>query len=162
MDDKDIYENKVIWNFHCKAAKFWVEYGRFNMEAAAMDVLFCRLLKRRSMGKLFGGDSGPSAGDIQRAEEAAFRKESERLRIQEQKLRQRESDETIQGEGVSTAGSITIGSDAEQTNTGGDKVRSIDRGPEAEILSDDPSRWSPARVNQAFADMRQTGLRLRV
>ena len=61
------------------------------------------------MGDLF--DSGPSAGDIRRAEEAAFEKEAARLRLQEQKMRQRKSKETMQGEGVATPGDVTLGTD---------------------------------------------------
>jgi hypothetical protein len=74
------------------------------------------------MGGLFGGDSGPSAGDIQRAEEAAFKKETERLRIQEQKLRRRESEETMQGVGVATPGNIELGTDKEDLTTGAERV----------------------------------------
>jgi hypothetical protein len=55
LDDEDIYENRAIWNFRCKAAKFWVKYGRFNVEAAAMDG--CSILPIAEVtekGKLFG------------------------------------------------------------------------------------------------------------
>ena len=40
---EDIYGNEVIRKFRCKAAKILVKYDRFNVEAAAMDILFCRL-----------------------------------------------------------------------------------------------------------------------
>jgi hypothetical protein len=94
--------------------------------------------------------SGPSSGDIRRAEEAAFKKEATRLRIEEQKLRQRESEETIQGEGIATTGAITIGSDAEQTATGGDEVQSIARGEEPVTEQD---RWK-----EQIQAWRNTGL----
>lgn len=73
---------------------------------------------------------GPSKGDIYRSEQAAFKREAERLRIEEQKLRQRESDETIQGEGIATTGAVSIGNDTEQTATGGESIEAINRGPE--------------------------------
>jgi hypothetical protein len=103
-------------------------------------------------------DSGPSAGEIQRAETAAFNREADRLRLEEQKLRQRETEETMQGEGISSSGSITIGSDEEQTNTGGTRVQSIDRGPEVE----DPWETDKNVISTAIKSMKLTGLGIRL
>ena len=104
------------------------------------------------MGGLFGGDSGPSAGDIQRAEEAAFKKETERLRIQEQNLRQRESEEITQGQGVATTGAITLGDDAVQTVKGGDKLKSIARGDEPDLKTQ-----TQTEVEKLIAQWTRTG-----
>ena len=77
------------------------------------------------MGSLF--DSGPSAGDIRRSEEKARVKEEARLRLQEQKLRRRESAETMQGAGIATPESVTLGTDIAGTETGLEQVESIAR-----------------------------------
>lgn len=68
------------------------------------------------MGGLF--DSGPSAKDIKKAEDKAFAEESVRLRLAEKKLRQRESSETIQGQGIATPGNVELGTDLDEQNTG--------------------------------------------
>jgi hypothetical protein len=77
------------------------------------------------MGSLF--DSGPSAGDIRRSEEKARVKEEARLRLQEQKLRRRESAETMQGAGIATPESVTLGTDIAGTETGLEQVESVAR-----------------------------------
>lgn len=69
------------------------------------------------MGGIFG-DSGPSARDIAKQEEKARLAEVERLRIAEQKLRRRESTETMQGQGIATPDSIVLGSDTAEERTG--------------------------------------------
>jgi hypothetical protein len=68
------------------------------------------------MGDLFGG--GPTDGDIERAEDAAYEKEARRLRLAEQKLRQRQSAETMQGSGLASAGDIKLGTDEIDAFTG--------------------------------------------
>jgi hypothetical protein len=80
------------------------------------------------MGSLF--DSGPSRSEIRRSEERAFEREQERLRLQEQKLRRRESAEIIQGQGVATTGNIVLGSDAVDETTGLEQVEAPLRGEE--------------------------------
>lgn len=69
------------------------------------------------MGGIFG-DSGPSARDIAKQEEKARLAEVERLRIAEQKLRRRESTETMQGQGIATPDQILLGSDTAEEKTG--------------------------------------------
>ncbi len=85
------------------------------------------------MGGIFGG--GPSDGDIRRAEEKAYQKEAERLRLQEKKLRQRESAETMQGQGIATTGNISLGNDMEQDYTGLDRVTATEL-PEKPVASE--------------------------
>jgi len=68
------------------------------------------------MGDLFGG--GPTDGDIERAEDAAYEKEARRLRLAEQKLRQRQSAETMQGSGLASAGDLKLGTDEIDAFTG--------------------------------------------
>jgi len=89
--------------------------------------------------KVFGDNKGPSASEqneqiaiqnkadrdyenemfIKRdaaateREETAHKNELERLRIKEQKLRQRESEETLQGLGVAGLSDVTLGTDDE-------------------------------------------------
>jgi hypothetical protein len=73
------------------------------------------------MGSLFGS-SGPSARDIARQEEKARLAEVERLRIAEQKLRRRESKETMQGQGIATPENIMLGSDTAAESTGAEEA----------------------------------------
>lgn len=72
------------------------------------------------MGSLF--DKGPSRMEVKEADDRAYAQEQERLRASEQKLRQRESKETIQGDGIATTGNIELGSDLSTESTGTDAV----------------------------------------
>ena len=67
-------------------------------------------------------DSGPSAGDIRRSEEKARVAEEKRLRLAEQKLRRRESTETMQGGGVATPDNIMLGNDTAEESTGAEEA----------------------------------------
>ena len=72
------------------------------------------------MGGLFS--SGPSAGDIRRAEERAAEKERERLRKVTMTSARRESAETMQGNGLASVSDITLGDDISEDATGLEQV----------------------------------------
>ncbi len=100
------------------------------------------------MGGIF--DSGPSDGEIRRAEEKAYKKEQERLRLQEQKLRQRESSETMQGEGIATPDSISLGDDLATEATGLDQ--SVARTPQEVSTSGTAGMTELQRIQKEIAD----------
>jgi len=75
------------------------------------------------MGSIFGGPSARrTAREAARAEEKARKEEQERLRLAEQKMRQRESRETMQGEGIASTGNVIFGTDIGTENTGNEQV----------------------------------------
>lgn len=76
------------------------------------------------MGGIFGGDSARrTAREAARAEEKARKEEMERLRLQEQKMRRRESSETIQGEGIASTGNVIFGTDLSTDSTGAEQLQ---------------------------------------
>ncbi len=85
------------------------------------------------MGSLFGGPSARRvARESARAEEKARKEEQERLRLQEQKMRQRESTETMQGEGIASTGNVIFGTDLSEESTGTERVEAAPIAPEVE------------------------------
>ncbi len=85
------------------------------------------------MGSIFGGPSARRvAREAARAEEKARKEEQERLRLAEQKMRRRESKETMQGEGIASTGNVIFGTDLSEQNTGKERVQAAPIAPEVE------------------------------